>query len=89
MRKPEGYSLWTEPDGGKKEMDTFTCRHCNCVVQIPPRATPSECGGWCFQCNGGICGKCADRFTCTPFEKKLDQYERANRFAVDANLVLN
>ena len=90
MRNPHGYALWVDPDLPRDfERDTFTCAHCNAVNQVTPFTTPAALGGWCSCCCAPICPKCSDRFECTPFEKKLEAYERANRFAQQAGLVLD
>jgi len=89
MRRPQGYASVVDPgaQGQVKECDTFTCAHCQRVVFVPPRTAPSDLGGWCSCCAAPICPRCAGG-TCTPFMKKLDEYERRNRFAQEVGLVL-
>lgn len=70
-----GYMVITDPEAPTKEFDTITCCHCNRVVRV--KADP---GGWCMQCMKGLCGPCADKRSCAPFEKKLEAYEKRERF---------
>ncbi len=76
MRRPGGYAHWYHGDGPDKERDTFTCPHCNGVVFVEPFAAPTDSGGWCGCCAKPICGRCADRGDCVPFEKMLDMTGR-------------
>lgn len=72
----QGYAIWTGGDfSGPAEADTFTCSHCQRVVFIKPRAPASESGGWCGRCDALICGRCADKGVCTPWEKQLERIE--------------
>lgn len=86
MRNPGGYAVWTEADGGIVERDSFTCRHCQFVVFVPPRTDPANLGGLCKQCMGLICPKCVAQGTCTPFEKALEKMEAKDRFLRSAGL---
>lgn len=70
-----GYMVITDPDRPTQEWDTITCTHCNAIVRVK-----RDPGGWCLQCDRAICGPCADKRTCTPFERKLEAYERRERF---------
>lgn len=80
MKDAQGYAVWTGPDGrASKEMDTFTCFHCNNVVFVPAKATAEQMGGFCRMCMKQVCGPCADKGVCTPFEKKLEEVERRAR----------
>jgi hypothetical protein len=87
MRNPGGYAVLTGPDG-IREWDSFTCSHCQRIVQVAARCDPSDLGGFCRMCMKHICGPCTDEGSCTPFEKKLEQYERANRFHQAVGTVL-
>lgn len=88
MRNPQGYAYTADPDRGLVERDTFTCNHCQFVVFVRPASDPTDMGGFCRMCMKHICAKCADEGVCLPFEKKLDQYERANRFHQAVGTVL-
>lgn len=74
-----GYAITTEPGKRDVEEDTFTCNHCNAVVFLKPMQDPSEMGGFCRMCMKHICGPCADKLGCDPFEKKLERMESRDR----------
>lgn len=73
MRNATGYAIWQGPDG-KREVDTFTCSHCQHIVHVAPRADPAEIGGFCTMCSRHICKMCVGK-ECVPFEKRLEQME--------------
>lgn len=93
MRRPQGYVRIFGPEG-TIERDSMLCSHCQRIVMVKPLQDPSsiEYGGTCKGCMKFICTGCVDEMTrtaqCVPFEKKLEQYERATRFAQAAGLVL-
>lgn len=74
MRRAQGYVIVQDDRGVAHEADTFTCCHCQRVVEVKPLAPPSEAGGWCAKCNGLICTPCTSR-GCVPFAKKLAKWE--------------
>lgn len=80
MRKPGGYGVWTQADGQQKEIDSFSCCHCNRVVFVPPRADPSQLGGFCMCCHKHICSHCADDGRCIPLMKQIEAVEDRDRF---------
>lgn len=61
-----------------QEMDTLTCAHCQTIVFLhkPDGTRTEDQGGFCVKCFKGVCGPCADLGRCTPFEKKIEEYER-------------
>jgi hypothetical protein len=79
MLRPGGYAVTVGVDGQKTEADTFTCAHCQRVVMVKPKATASECGGWCGRCAKPICPSCAAKPGCAPFEKQLERIESRAR----------
>lgn len=80
MRRAQGYAVKVDPAlPMAEECDTFTCRHCNCVVFVKPLTDPSEMGGFCRLCMGHICNKPECNNGCEPFEKKLEAMERSDR----------
>ncbi len=92
MRNAQGYARLFGPgldnvsDPGQAalnrdgECDTFTCKHCNCVVHVPAMTDPSNIGGMCRQCMGLICPNCVNVGACTPFEAQIEaQLTRAAR----------
>lgn len=80
MSQARGYAVLSSPEA-TKEYDTVTCGHCNSIVFLKkPGADP---GGLCRHCMKGVCGRCCAIGKCTPFEKKLEAYERRMRFRDD------
>lgn len=80
MRKAQGYGVTFHEDGSSSEEDSFTCCHCNMVCFVKPgHAVAADDGGFCRMCMRNICGPCADKGECTPFEKKLEQMESRDR----------
>ena len=81
MRKPQGYSRWTDRVSGKldQERDTFTCSHCSRVEIVEPFCDPADLGGFCTLCAKIICKHCADRMSkgekCLPFEERLERLD--------------
>lgn len=79
MRRGTGVGVVTDPALGRaQEMDTFTCAHCQTIVFLHERdgSRKADQGGFCVPCFKPVCGPCADNGRCTPFERKLEQYER-------------
>jgi hypothetical protein len=76
MHKPGGYLVGHGPEGIEHEADTFSCRHCNRVVQVGARERGADIGGFCRCCTGLICGPCVDDGRCIPLEKRLQAHER-------------
>jgi hypothetical protein len=90
MLRPGGYILVTDPDkpaSGFTEADTFTCCHCQRIVVVPPRASASDSGGWCGRCAKPVCGPCADKGSCTPWEARMERMEARERFLRSAGLL--
>lgn len=75
LRRAKGFVLEDGPSG-RVESETFTCCHCNRPVEVPHKAPPDECGGICYQCYAMVCPACVKKGVCTPFMKKLDEYEK-------------
>lgn len=69
--KVGGYAIVTDPSAPDQEFDTITCAHDQRVVFLK-----RDPGGWCLKCMKAICGPCADRGVCTPFEKALEAFEK-------------
>lgn len=83
--RSRGHVLITGPYGSV-EHETFTCAHCQQLTVIPHRATPDELGGRCNQCDAMVCKDCVqrDKGRCTPFEKRIAEYEARMRFRAAA-----
>lgn len=72
-----GYYATRDRVSGKitAESDTFTCGHCNGVVDVAPRQHPADIGGLCKICWALTCPRCTARGGCTPFEVRLARAE--------------
>lgn len=73
MFKAGGYAVLTS-ENGVKEMDTFSCRHCNRVTHIKAFARPEDIGGRCGCCDGLICSSCVGE-PCLVLEERLKRME--------------
>lgn len=76
-----GYLLVRNADGKGRdvESDTFSCRHCNRVVKVPPGADPASLGRWCSSCDGLLCAGCSSHLGCAHVERRMDMIERRAR----------
>lgn len=75
MRNAQGYLSVFDPEGTHREEDSFTCFHCNKIVFVPARASPTSLGGLCYVCNELICPACVEKGACDPLEEKLKRQE--------------
>lgn len=88
--KPQGYAeivspdksmanldhlRWEKVDRNSGKFDTATCNHCCSVFHVSARMRPEDIGGLCKVCMKIICPHCLDK-PCTPFLKKLDEWEK-------------
>ncbi len=82
MFRPGGQATIELGDGRRIERDTFTCSHCNSIVicQPSPGQHTPDIGGFCRMCTKHICGPCADKGSCEPFERQLERMEQRGRF---------
>jgi hypothetical protein len=69
-----GYNEVTEPTGRKIGQDTVQCAHCNTTIFLDPKV-PSP---WCSCCDQQHCFK-PECFVCTPFMRKIEAEEKAER----------
>ena len=88
---PDGYAIWTDPTGERPpiEIDTAQCCHCQAVIFVKPGSggqTFLICvdGRWqeipgmgCRLCNRHVCWRCYADGRCVPFERRIEQMERA------------
>ena len=74
------------PDG-RIEAETCTCFHCGRVWIVRGNEQPTDFGGWCRTCMRMICTPCSGQ-GCRPFEKRLDEYEAAQRWGRQLEAVL-
>ncbi len=92
MRNPQGYAVLITPGapltkdgedtGAYKtvEWDTFKCNHCQSIVRVDPKGSPSDMGGYCPKCDSLICKRCCfPGHTCTPWEKIMEEFEAKER----------
>lgn len=86
MMRNAGLLEISDPEGPTQRCDTFTCRHCNKVVFVPVKASPTDLGGLCGHCGSLVCPTCVDKGTCTPFEetlfKQFQKYEALKSYGV-------
>ena|SRR5271166_5781252 len=86
MRKARGYLITSDPEITRAhEVDTFTCLHCQKVIDKPPYKQPTDdvlvngrpqlLGGYCHKCDGPICPDCIGK-PCVPIEKWLEIVEK-------------
>lgn len=77
LGKAKGYAVIEADDGNRSEADTVQCCHCQYVMFVKPGSGRER--GYCYNCNGIVCGKqaCMDR--CLPFEAKLEAWEGRRR----------
>ena len=62
---------------GRREVETFTCCHCNGISDVPPPDATEV--GFCNRCMSRECLPCARKNKCIPFEKKLEKMEARGR----------
>jgi hypothetical protein len=78
-RRDGGYAHWFNGQGPDLEKSTVTCHHCNSVVFLDATRSVDEQTGWCMNCMKFICPRCTQQGGCTPFEQRMEQYERSRR----------
>lgn len=70
--KAGGWLVTTDKESGREIVnETFTCRHCQKIVVVPPKASPTDLGGLCRMCDKMICPACVSNGTCSPFEENM------------------
>lgn len=74
MRNAQGYATIFS-DAGVKECDTFRCNHCQKIVHVKPKASPTDLGGHCRQCDELICSGCVAEGFCAPWEQQMREME--------------
>lgn len=74
MRNPGGYGQAFGPLGNV-EHDTFTCKHCQRVMIVLPKAKPEDVGGFCKLCAALICPTCVG-LGCKPYEEEMRELEK-------------
>jgi hypothetical protein len=87
---PRGYATIVDPDRPTWERDAIGCGHCQRIVFVKPGSATTvyliqhrdgrwteEAGAFCRVCMRPVCLPCHKLGTCTPFERMLEQQERA------------
>ncbi len=94
--RPGGRSVLFDAYGRAIEADTFTCKHCSKVVEVPPRRGPGDSVNFdfCRSCMAPICPQCAAiaiEKGCIPWLKRVEEYEHRQaervRFLRDAGFL--
>lgn len=83
--KARGFVSVSGPDG-TEENETFTCKHCTALVDVPFKGNPEDIGGMCRHCHAMVCKACCAVGRCTPFEKQIEIALRRNRMLEQAGI---
>ena len=79
VTKPGGTLIVMDHEGNVTEADTLTCCHCQRVWRHAKGS--GRVRGFCTKCMAPHCGG-PDCWECTPFLKKLDEYESGKRLTL-------
>lgn len=79
LRRPDGWTLTTDRQTGATldETDTLMCVHCQFTWQFKPGSGIER--GYCYRCNGVLCGKQSCMISCNPFEAVIELKEAEYR----------
>jgi len=79
VRRPDGWTLTTDRQTGAvlEETDTQMCVHCQYHWQFKPGSGALR--GYCYRCQGVLCGKEGCMLSCNPFEAVLEMKEAEYR----------
>ena len=83
---PKGYSVVTDGWGIETRRDTYSCRHCQHVVEVEPKSDPNEF--WCSSCMAPICKACKAKEWNRPPDRACDHFERKLARAEAKNALL-
>jgi hypothetical protein len=75
--KLRSFTEETHADGKVTYIPSFTCAHCNTIVEVKSK---DQDMGFCQMCFYPVCLVCGAKDTCDPFEKKLERIEARARF---------
>ena len=88
----KGYSVTIDGWGIETRRDTFTCKHCQRICEVEPKADPNEF--WCPGCAAPICRACKAAewnrpagAACDHFERKLARAEAREAMLRDMGLL--
>src|SRR5882724_5685517 len=81
MKKARGYTIICDPARPTQEIDTYTCCHCNRLVDKPAGMsnTNDAIGAWCTCCDAAMCLQCVGK-GCLPIERWLEQQETRRNY---------
>lgn len=61
----------------EKEVETYSCGHCQHVTEAPHSVALDQLGCFCLACCRPVCQVCTEKMArgglCDPFENKLDK----------------
>ncbi len=79
VRRPDGWILTTDRQTGEvlEETDTQMCVHCQMHWPFKPGSGVQR--GYCYRCNGLLCGKEFCMISCNPFEAVIELKEAEYR----------
>jgi hypothetical protein len=82
--RPEGMWEVSDPELGTLRGESAQCRHCGGHFPLQPGS--GKIRGWCWTCNGPICGPgCAE---CIPTELLLENIEKGRPLSYKPQSVL-
>lgn len=70
-------------DGAQRESDTFTCAHTGRVVEVTRQSVPGVDYDFCRNCMKPIAKQAIGK-GCLPFEKRIEQYEKRQRYTLNS-----
>ena len=73
-----GSSILFGPEIATVERDTVSCVHCQFTWAVQPGSGHKR--GFCYGCNGPICGKRRCMQHCIPWEKQCEEIENRAKF---------
>lgn len=72
----------TTSELGEQLQETFTCCHCNRIRKLAVGESLTTAPiDMCMRCMKRVCEQCHAKGTCTPFEKKMERFEKKMRAA--------
>jgi len=83
MRRPRATRCWLTRGRGCRNATPSPAPTVNASCLSSQGRRPVIAVGGAAQCAKPICGPCAGKGACTPFLKKLEQYERGRRAGLD------
>lgn len=66
-KNASGQAIIITADGNEEQFETVSCVHCQVTWRFDSKSLKGK--GWCYKCNGYICGKNCQE--CIPYMKKF------------------